>query len=71
MSDPKADEIAQRFAGLTIDEGRALYETLSPEEQRALDEHGVKGSWDAVLGRLLDRSGPWGALWGGGGGRRG
>jgi 3-methyladenine DNA glycosylase/8-oxoguanine DNA glycosylase len=42
------DKLMHRFVGLTVDEGRAVYATLSPEQQAALDERGLKSSWRSM-----------------------
>ena len=41
----------ERFAGLTLDEGRALYATLSPAEQAAMDARGLKQVWRRMSAR--------------------
>jgi hypothetical protein len=41
-------QLMERFVGLTVDEGRAPYATLTPEEQAALDDRGLKSSWRSM-----------------------
>jgi hypothetical protein len=45
------DGLMARFDGLSVDEGRKLYATLSPSEQAALDERGLKRAWRSAHAR--------------------
>ena len=38
----------ERFVGLSVDEGRKLYATLSPDERAAMDARGLKQTWRSM-----------------------
>jgi hypothetical protein len=46
--DAAFDSLAERFAGLSVDEGRKLYASLTPAEQAAMDDRGLKRSWRSM-----------------------
>ncbi|HLB22256.1 MAG TPA: hypothetical protein VK605_09095 [Solirubrobacteraceae bacterium] len=48
--DRRFDALAERLAGLTVEQGRRLYDSLSAEEQTAMDERGLKRTWAAMKG---------------------
>jgi hypothetical protein len=48
LSPDQINRLSERFAGLSVDEGRALYATLSPDERAAVDARGLKRAWRSM-----------------------
>jgi hypothetical protein len=46
--DERFDPLANRFASLSVEQGRELYDSLSPEEKAAMDERGLRRTWAAM-----------------------
>jgi hypothetical protein len=57
MSDDKSlsksdiDRLMARFVGLSVDEGRKLYSTLTPAQQAVLDARRLKSHWRSMRAR--------------------
>jgi hypothetical protein len=48
ISSDHVDKLMERFVGLNVEDGRALYARLSAEDQAALDDRGLADVWAAI-----------------------
>jgi hypothetical protein len=48
MAEPTDIELMEWFVGLSPDDGRVLYATLTREQQAALDARGLKSAWRSM-----------------------